>query len=249
MATYAEKEKAKAATKETEYNPREIVANNNPDDDNTNGRDNENEKEEKGEFTWIKYYQFTASKAEFHGFDTLTNKEEYLNFEKLDVPPLLVVKSKDNKVRICHNLYTAGPDVIGMYGNERNSPFQSFTGEKLLTPMMKNPSDKRKKFDTKHKIPTIDDMENLCKGEARMENFHIDNVETNGGTETELAARPSFIFIHPQVYTNCCNFARERADLRNEISPPHMIYNIITSSGTRKTADIVDNSTKFEAFA
>ena len=63
MATYAEKEKAKAATKETEYNPREIVANNNPDDDNTNGRDNENEKEEKGEFTWIKYYQFTASKA------------------------------------------------------------------------------------------------------------------------------------------------------------------------------------------
>ena len=63
MATYAEKEKAKAATKETEYNPREIVANNNSDDDNTSGRDNENEKEEKGEFTWIKYYQFTASKA------------------------------------------------------------------------------------------------------------------------------------------------------------------------------------------
>ena len=107
---------------------------------------------------------------------------------------------------------------------------------------MKNPSDNRQKFDAKYKIPTIDDMVNLCKEAPRMEHFHIDNVETNGGTETELAARPSFIFIHPQVYTNCCNFARERADLRNEISPPHMIYNIITSSGTRKTADIVDET-------
>ena len=61
MATYAEKEKAKAATKETEHNPRDIVGNNNnPYDDNTNGGDNENEKEEKGEFTWVKYLQFTA---------------------------------------------------------------------------------------------------------------------------------------------------------------------------------------------
>ena len=60
MATYVEKEKAKAATKETEDNPREIVVNNTPDDDNTKGGDNENEKEEKGEFTWIKYLQFVT---------------------------------------------------------------------------------------------------------------------------------------------------------------------------------------------
>ena len=148
---------SKTADKNSDNNPKETN-----DDD---GVDSEEwKKKTKGPFNWREYYDFMSSdydKLPYSQFDELTLSGHYETISGMIVQPLLIVHTSENTVRLYHNLYNTKTHVVGMFGGERQAQYQALDVRKLLTIMKKKPSDKRTKFNTKEKIPTINDFEQL----------------------------------------------------------------------------------------